>query len=222
MLGMDEDIGYRWLRVTTEQPWRRIYLSTPVRNLVLAAMFEWGIALHGLRSERDRGHTPAAVAVEKRKFLGKVARQLSKDYVVLPALSLRRWRRTVAANVSANLLRNVWVYVNIICGHIPDGAETFDPAVLDGETRGEWYLRQMLGAANFKAGPLLAFSGGHLCYQIEHHLFPDLPSNRLAQVSVRVRELCEKYDLPYNTGSFPSQYFRTQRTIHKLAVPDSF
>ncbi|PRC62621.1 acyl-CoA desaturase, partial [Mycobacterium sp. ITM-2017-0098] len=54
----------------------------------------------------------------------------------------------------------------------------------------------------------------------EHHLFPDLPSNRLAQVSIRVRELCEKYDLPYNTGSFPAQYFRTQRTIHKLALPD--
>ena len=73
----------------------------------------------------------------------------------------------------------MWVYVNIICGHIPDGAETFDPAVLQDETKGEWYLRQMLGAANFKASPLLAFSGGHLCYQIEHHLFPDLPSNRL-------------------------------------------
>lgn len=222
VLGMDEDIGYRWLRVTTDQPWRRVYLSTPVRNLVLAAMFEWGIGLHGLHSERLRGETPAAVAVQKRKFLGKAARQLSKDYVVLPALSLRRWRRTLAANVTANLLRNVWVYVNIICGHIPDGAETFDPAVLEGETRGEWYLRQMLGTANFKAGPLLAFSGGHLCYQIEHHLFPDLPSNRLAQVSVRVRELCEKYDLPYNTGSFPKQYFRTQRTIHKLSVPDGF
>ena len=45
----------------------------------------------------------------------------------------------------------------------------------------------MLGAANFKAGPLLAFSSGNLCYQIEHHLFPDLPSNRYGQIAVRVR-----------------------------------
>ena len=220
VLGMDEDIGYRLLRVTPDQPWRSPYLFTPLRNLLLAATFEWGIALHGLRSERDRVETRPAVAAEKRRFLAKVARQLGKDYVVLPALSLGRWRRTLAANVTANLLRNLWVYVNIICGHIPDGAETFDPAVLEDETKGEWYLRQMLGAANFKASPLLAFSGGHLCYQIEHHLFPDLPSNRLAQVSVRVRELCEKYDLPYNTGSLPRQYFRTQRTIHTLALPD--
>jgi fatty acid desaturase len=222
VLGMDEDIGYRLLRVTPDQPWRLPYLFTPLRNLLLAATFEWGIALHGLRSERDRVDTPAGRAAEKSRFLTKVARQLGKDYVFLPAVSLGRWRRTLAANATANLLRNLWVYVNIICGHIPDGAETFDPAVLEGETKGEWYLRQMLGAANFKASPLLAFSGGHLCYQIEHHLFPDLPSNRLAQVSIRVRELCEKYDLPYNTESLPRQLFRTQRIIHGLAVPDGF
>ena len=220
VLGMDDDIGYRLLRVTPDQPWRSPYLLTPLRNLSLAATFEWGIALHGLRSERERADTPADKTAERSRFLAKIARQLSKDYVVFPALSLRRWRRTLAANATANLLRNLWVYVNIICGHIPDGAETFDPAVLEGETKGEWYLRQMLGTANFRASPLLAFSGGHLCYQIEHHLFPDLPSNRLAQVSIRVRELCAKYDLPYNTGSLPRQFFRTQRTIHELAVPD--
>lgn len=220
VLGMDEDIGYRLHRVTTDQPWRWVHLATPVRNLVLAAMFEWGIALHGLHSERLRHETPDGLAVEKRKFFGKIARQLSKDYVVLPALSLRRWRRTLAANITANVVRNLWVYVNIICGHIPDGAETFDPAVVTDETKGEWYLRQMVGTANFNASRLLAFSGGHLCYQIEHHLFPDLPSNRLPEVSVRVRELCEKYDLPYNTASLPRQYFRTQRIIHGLAFPD--
>jgi len=222
VLGMDEDIGYRLLRVTPDQPWRSPYLLTPLRNLLLAASFEWGIALHGIRSERDRVDTAAAKSAEQRRFFAKIARQLGKDYVLLPVLSLRRWRRTLSANVTANLLRNLWVYVNIICGHIPDGVETFDPAVLDGETKGEWYLRQMLGTANFEAGPLLAFSGGHLCYQIEHHLFPDLPSNRLPQISVRVQELCKKYDLPYNTGSLPRQYFRTQRTIHELAVPDGF
>ena len=95
----------------------------------------------------------------------------------------------------------------IFCGHFPDGAEKFTADVLENETKGEWYLRQMLGAANFNAGPLMAFSSGNLCYQIEHHLFPDLPSNRLAQIAVRVRELCDKYDLPYTSSSFVRQYF---------------
>ena len=76
-----------------------------------------------------------------------------------------------------------------VCGDLlwafPDGAEKFTADVLEHETRAEWYLRQMLGAANFKAGPLLAFASGNLCYQIEHHLFPDLPSNRYAQIAVR-------------------------------------
>ena len=94
----------------------------------------------------------------------------------------------------------------IFCGHFPDGAQKFTADVLENETRAEWYLRQMLGAANFKAGPLLAFSSGNLCYQIEHHLFPDLPSNRYAEIAVRVRALCDKYDLPYTTGSLAHQY----------------
>ena len=68
----------------------------------------------------------------------------------------------------------------------------------------------------------MAFMSGNLCYQIEHHLFPDLPSNRYAEMSVRVRELCEKYDLPYTTGPLARQYWQSFWTILKLALPDRF
>ena len=102
--------------------------------------------------------------------------------------------------LTANLVRNVWAYLVIFCGHFPDGAEKFTVAEYENETRAEWYLRQMLGSANFDAGPVMAFMSGNLSYQIEHHLFPDLPSNRYAEMSERVRVLCEKYDLPYTTG----------------------
>jgi fatty acid desaturase len=80
----------------------------------------------------------------------------------------------------------------------------------------------MLGSANFKAAPLLAFSSGNLCYQIEHHVFPDLPSNRYREIAVRVSALCDKYGLPYTTGSLVRQYLSVLRTIHKLALPDGF
>ena len=122
----------------------------------------------------------------------------------------------------ANGLRNAWAYIVIVCGHFADGAEKFDASVLEDETKPEWYLRQMLGSANFRAGRMLAFMSGHLCYQIEHHLFPDLPSNRLPEIAVRVRALCVKYDLPYTTGSFLRQYLLTVRTICKLALPVRF
>jgi fatty acid desaturase len=212
VLDMDDDLGFGVMRVTRDQPWRPKYLLQPLQNLVLALTFEWGIALHGLDMEQRR---PQA-----RALMRKIARQMAKDYLVVPALSRSRWRRTLGANVFANVARNVWAYLVIFCGHFPDGAQKFGPEVLENESRADWYLRQMLGAANFNAGPLLAFASGNLCYQIEHHLFPDLPSNRYAEIAARVRPLCEKYDLPYNTGSLGHQYLSTLRIIHRLALPD--
>lgn len=223
VVGVDDDLGFGIMRVTRDEPWRPSHLLQPLRNLLLASIFEWGIALHGVHSEHDRlAADNGKVAEARAALIGKINRQAVKDYVLIPALSRSRWRRTLAANVSANLLRNLWAYVVIFCGHFPDGAEKFTADVLEHETRAEWYLRQMLGAANFKAGPLLAFSSGNLCYQIEHHLFPDLPSNRYAEIAVRVRALCDKYDLPYTSGSLVHQYLLTLRTIHKLALPDGF
>ncbi|MDT2005267.1 acyl-CoA desaturase [Rhodococcus opacus] len=222
VVGMDDDLGFGVIRITRDQPWKPDNLLQPLRNLLLAATFEWGIALHGLYAEQSRAGTAAEKSAHTRALIGKIARQSGKDYLIFPALSGRRWRRTLKANLAANLLRNLWAYVVIFCGHFPDGAEKFTPAELENETRAEWYLRQMLGTANFRAGTVLAFMSGNLCYQIEHHLFPDLPSNRYAEIATRVRALCEKYDLPYTTGSLARQYFLTLRTIHKLALPDRF
>ncbi|WP_405485778.1 fatty acid desaturase family protein [Nocardia sp. NBC_00511] len=221
VLGIDDDIGFGVMRVTRDQPWRARLLAQPLQNLFLATTFEWGIALHGLYSERDRAATAAEKAVHTRALIRKIARQTGKDYLLFPALSGRRWRRTLAANATANALRNLWAYVVIFCGHFPDGAEKFTAAAIEGETKPEWYLRQMLGSANFDAGPVLAFLSGHLSHQIEHHLFPDLPSNRYPEIAERVRALCDKYDLPYTTGPLPRQYLLTLRTINKLALPDS-
>jgi fatty acid desaturase len=222
VLGVDDDMGFGIMRITRDEPWQRKHLVQPLRNLLLAAIFEWGIAMHGLHAVHERAADEAEKAAESKAMKAKVARQLTKDYVFFPAISGRRWRRTLVANAGANLLRNLWAYVVIFCGHFPDGAEKFDPSVLDNESKPEWYLRQMLGSANFDAGRVLAFLSGNLCFQIEHHLYPDLPSNRLREISRDVRALCEKYDLPYTTGSLPRQYLLTLRTIHKLAVPDSF
>jgi linoleoyl-CoA desaturase len=78
----------------------------------------------------------------------------------------------------------------------------------------------MLGSANFTGSPLLHILSGNLGFQIEHHLFPDLPSNRYAEISVKVRDLCERYEIPYTTGPLHKQYGQVLRTIHKLALPN--
>src|SRR6185295_9846671 len=115
-----DDLGSGVLRVTRDQQWRLINLLQPLRNTLLAIMFEWGIALQGLHSAHRRAATDAEKTAHTRALIGKIARQAGKDYLFFPAVSLRRWRRTLTANVVANLLRNAWAYLVIRCGHFPD------------------------------------------------------------------------------------------------------
>ena len=228
ILGMDDDVGYGMLRVTRDQRWKPFNLGNVLFNTILALGFEWGVGLQHLelgkmsKGRDDRG----ATRVRMREFAAKAGRQVVKDYVAYPALTslspAATYRSTLTANAVANVIRNVWSNAVIFCGHFPDGAEKFTKSDMVGESRGQWYLRQMLGSANFDAGPTLAFMSGNLCYQIEHHLYPDLPSNRLSEIAVRVRAVCDKYDLPYTTGSFLLQYGKTWRTIAKLSLPNKY
>ena len=228
ILGVDDDVGYHVLRVTRDQPWRLFNIGNLLMNAILAVGFEWGIGTQSIDFENilKTGPERDFTLQQMREWSTKVSRQVTKDYVAFPALTslspAATYTSTLKANVAANIVRNIWANAVIFCGHFPDGAEKFTKTDMIGESKGEWYLRQMLGSANFEGGPLLRFMSGNLCYQIEHHLFPDLPSNRLHEISVRVRELCDKYDLPYTTGSFLSQYGKTWRTIAKLSLPDRY
>ncbi len=223
VLGYDNDIGYGVLRMAREQKWHPANLGQPVYNALLATLFQWGVALHDLDIERirKREKDPKEMVRQLKQIGRKVRRQVVKDYVVYPALSGPNWKTTITANATANLSRNLWSYMIIFCGHFPDGALHFTEEEIEDETRAEWYLRQILGAANFQGGPLLHIMSGNLGFQIEHHLFPDLPSNRYAEISVRVQELCAKYDIPYTTGPLHKQYGQALRTIMKLSLPNS-
>jgi linoleoyl-CoA desaturase len=131
----------------------------------------------------------------------------------------RTAKATLTANFTANIVRNVWAYAIIFCGHFPDQTYTFSEAETANETRGAYYVRQLLGAANIEGSPLFHVVSGNLGYQVEHHLYPDMPSTRYAEIAPRVRELCERYELPYNTGPFGKQLGMVQRTILRLALP---
>ena len=60
---------------------------------------------------------------------------------------------------------------------------------------------------------------GHLSHQIEHHLFPDLPAHRYAEIADDVRAVCDEHGLPYNTGSLAEQFGSVVRRIGSLALP---
>ncbi|PBC47721.1 acyl-CoA desaturase [Rhodococcus sp. ACS1] len=224
VLGMDDDVGYGLLRVTRDQRWRPFNTGNLVYNTLLTLFFQWGVAVQHLELGKvvKRGDLSPETKQKAREVGTKIGKQLVKDYVIYPALTGPAWKSTITANFAANTIRNVWANAIIFCGHFPDGAEKFTKADIDKETQPEWYLRQMLGSANIEGSRLMDFMSGNLSYQIEHHLFPDLPSNRYAEIAVRVRALCEKYDLPYTTGPFLVQYAKSWRTIAKLSLPNKY
>jgi fatty acid desaturase len=225
--GKDRDLGYEIMRIDPHQRWNPVYLFQPFYNVLLAAFFEWGVATHDLDFEaiRKGEKSKAAVRRELKGMARKAREQIVKDYVAFPALSAlaardrRTFRTTLAANATANVVRNVWAYMIIFCGHFPDQTYTFSQAEVADETRGGFYVRQLLGAANIEGSPLFHVISGNLGYQVEHHLFPDMPSTRYAEIAPKVKDLCERYGLPYNTGPFLKQFGTVQRTILRLAFP---
>ncbi|KQX74366.1 MULTISPECIES: fatty acid desaturase [Aeromicrobium] len=222
VLGHDNDVGYGILRMSRDQKWTPYNLGQPIYNFMLAAFFEYGVALHDLDIESIRkGEKDPKLLKKQLKQIGdKIGKQALKDYVMFPALTGPFFLQTLTANFTANIMRNFWSYMIIFCGHFPDGAVHFTEEELEDETRAEWYLRQMLGSANFDGGKFLHLMSGQLGYQIEHHLFPDLPSNRYAAISVKVKDICKRYDIPYTTGPLYKQYGQTLRTIMKLSLPN--
>lgn len=224
VVGMDKDVGYGILRMSEQEPWQPRHLLNPINNALLATFFQYGVGVHdtGIAEVRSIKGLRSIKPETKAKLKGvwaKAKRQLLKDYLLFPALAGPFFAPVLAANVGANLTRNLWTYMIIFCGHFPDGVEQFTTDSVKNETRGEWYLRQLLGSANIKGGKLLNVMSGHLSFQIEHHLFPDLPSNRYPELSKGVQTICAKYGLPYNSASLTRQFGTTLKRVVKLGLP---
>jgi NADPH-dependent stearoyl-CoA 9-desaturase len=262
--GKDKDLGYEIMRIDPLQKWNPVYLFQPLYNLLLAAFFEWGVALHDLDFEaiRKGEKSKKQVKRELRGIREKAKSQVVKDYIAWPLLSglataavelaldgldergalprgskRRRkgglaaslsqaldkgfgaYRSAAKANATANVVRNVWAYAIIFCGHFPDQTYTFSPEEVENESAGGWYVRQLVGAANIEGSPFFHVASGNLGYQVEHHLFPDIPSTRYAEIAPQVKDICERYGLPYNSGPFMRQLGMVQRTILRLAFP---
>ena len=222
VIGMDNDLGYNILRVDPDQEWKLGYVFQPATNFLNALFFEYGIAAYDLDIKGWKEGTKSAEEFREdlKKVLKKIRAQVTKDYVVHPLLSGPNFLSTMLANAIANTIRNVWAHSVIFCGHFPEGVETFETDSIDDETRGEWYVRQMLGSANISGSPFMHIMTGNLSHQIEHHLFPDMPSNRYAQIAPRIRALMARYDLHYVTGPLPKQVASAWGKVFKYALPN--
>jgi len=221
VLGRDRDVGYSFLRVNRAQRWKPMHLAQPVGAAVLALLFQLGVGLHDLHIDDTLAgkQSPRELGRRARPFLRKAAWQLAKDYVAFPALALVNAPRVFAGNLIANVMRNLWTFGIIFCGHFPDGVRVYTVEETKDERRGDWYLRQLNGSANIEGGRAFHVMTGHLSHQIEHHLFPDLPASRYPELAPRVREICERYGQSYNTGSLAKQLGSVARQLVDNAIP---
>jgi fatty acid desaturase len=221
IVGKDRDLGYGILRMTDEQPWHPKDLANVFHTLALAVFFQWGVAFHDLEIERIRAgeKTWADARDVLAGVFRKSRKQVLKDYVLFPLLAGPFFLFVLSGNILANLARNLWSFAIIFCGHFPSDVATFAEEETRDETRGAWYVRQLLGSANIEGGKLFHVLSGNLSHQIEHHLFPDLPAHRYAEIATEVQEACERYGLPYHTGGFAKQLSSVFWRILRLSFP---
>ncbi len=221
IIGKDRDYGYDVLRLSDDTPWRPKHRFQFLSYLGLSVFFQWGVGLHELEAEnlRQRKIRWQDKIPYLRRFGKKALRQAGKDYVLFPLLAGAHFWKVMAGNALANLIRNLWASTIIFCGHFTENAQTFAEDDCKNENKGHWYYRQLLGSSNFTGGRWLHIMSGHLSYQIEHHLFPDIPAHRYAEMSPRVQAICEKYGMPYNTGSFARQYWTVVQRILRHSMP---
>ncbi|MES1946667.1 fatty acid desaturase [Salinisphaera sp. C84B14] len=220
IVDLDRDVGYGILRMSEDQAWRPQHLAQPLTAATLATFFQWGVALHDLEVERlGKDKTFKEAAVQAREIWAKARKQVLKDYLLFPALAGPMFAPVLAGNVTANLNRNLWSFLIIFCGHFTDEVEMFDVEETRDETRGQWYLRQLLGSSNLTGSVPFHILSGHLSYQIEHHLFPDMPSHRYREVAPKIQEICERYGLNYNTGPLTKQFGGVVKRILRMSLP---
>jgi fatty acid desaturase len=207
--------GKAWTQI------RKDYLAWPLISGLVMLGVEAGLLALKARSENGARRRVRQL----RNVPGKLKRMRSQSRAeFVRQLAQRRafsepFRRTLTADAVANVIRNVWSYAIIFCGHFPDQTYTFTEDEVKDETRGGWYVRQLVGAANIDGGPLFHVLSGNLGYQVEHHLYPDMPSTRYGEIAPKVRQICQRYGLPYNSGPFHQQLGMVQRTILRLALP---
>jgi NADPH-dependent stearoyl-CoA 9-desaturase len=199
------------------------YIAWPLIGAMANAAVEAAMATREPRSRRERLRSRAGSVWRRGRRRGR-GRGRGRGILEQTAMrafesGLQSFKATLWANFTANIVRNLWSYSIIFCGHFPDQTYTFSQEEVEDESRGGWYVRQLVGAANIEGSPLFHVISGNLGYQVEHQLYPDMPSTRYGEIAPRVKDICERYGLPYNSGPFMQQLGMVQRTILRLAFP---
>ncbi|WP_330456009.1 acyl-CoA desaturase [Streptomyces sp. NBC_00820] len=90
---------------------------------------------------------------------------------------------------------------------------------LTGADRPDFLRRQVLTSRDVRGGWFTDIVLGGLNYQIEHHLFPSMPTPNLRGAQVIVRRYCEELGVAYVETSLTASYRQTLRSLHQAGAP---
>ena len=227
VVGRDQDVEFGPVRLTDKVPHKPFhYFQLPYTLLLMWPNFGFSMNIHFtgtvdlLKGEADI--LPDLSPASKRKALTQLFRKYvpyyAYNYVLFPVLAGAMWWKVLLGNWMAETMRDVYSAASIFSGHIGEDVSSWDETSKP-TGRGGWYERQVLATQNFQVPYLLSVFCGGLDYQIEHHLFPKLPPERLRQVAPEVRRICEEHGVRYQTGSWPSVLGRAFKHLWKLSFP---
>lgn len=234
--GSDPDMSFAVLRLSSRVPYRRMHRLQPISNLFTWFGFGTAIQLHVTGMLRyleldakdaspdpdkavphsRRGPSTHIAQPSSRAAVSKLARYYAREYILFPALAGPFFWKTLLGNALSEVGRDVYSAATIYCGHV--GAKDY-PRGTRPKGRARWYLMQAEGSRNFEVPYVLSVLSGGLDKQIEHHLFPRLPPNRLREIAPRVREICEQHGVTYLSSSWPSTLRDVAKRLYAYSRP---
>ncbi len=231
IVGLDPDLNYGALRVTEKTRWIPYHLIQVSQFFWTAPFFIWMIAAHaaGLTDlthpQKDKSYAPV---LSNRKFktilkasyqtLHKMLPYAFYEFVFWPLLAGPFWWKILVGNLGADVLRNVYSSAMIYAGHFGDDLKYYDQS-FKAHGRGEWYKAQVEAAHNYTVPGWVSLLCGALDHQIEHHLFPRLPPNRLREIAPKIEKICRDYQVHYNKTSWGKNLFAALKRLAKMSIP---
>jgi len=91
--------------------------------------------------------------------------------------------------------------------------------ILDKDSPMDFLRRQVLTSRTVKGSLLVDFWYGGLNYQIEHHLFPTMPRNKLRKAQAIVKDFCIEHAITYHEASMLQSYREILHHLHKVSAP---
>lgn len=230
--GADPDIHFGPIRLTSHTPYKDHHRRQLGYTALLWSHFAFGINTqytgmgdylegNGRDNEFDfiEARTPEVFRSVLRKFLRKPVRYYAKELALFPALAGPMFWKVLLGNWMTEVMRDVYSAATIFCGHVGEDTAEY-PEGTKASSRAEWYKMQVEATNNFDVPLPISILCGALDHQIEHHLFPRFPTNRLREVAPEVRKACEEHGVEYRSASWPRTLVKALRRIRQLSRPD--